>query len=471
MKRASILVALLSLCFVSTMWAQVAPTRTVSGTRIGHYKDGGVPTDLSTRTIAAFVPGRSGGYTQIVGTGTSSGTFSIPNVPYGYYLLQLGGRYLWTKNTVVSFDYNASYRSTQTVAGGNTTLTFGLTNLNPWQTTDFLELVDPSTSAFVLYPGADGQTTFAGTFPYTNYLNDSTLGDKTYFLQLATQSVGGYPFLSAARYLSPSFAQVDGADTTVAGPMKAINQTQAFRANINGADIAAVALAANPNSTLTTTVIALDVYPGNMAKGDTTATPDLVGYDFNSDVAPLTVNADLGDVMYGNPFPPSFRLFSVYQYSAQTSYLLPGTTNPTALATWAVGTTPELPTAEAPMRPMVGVVSQPMVSGGDFFANRNGIGYLPTLTWGPPQVGSANVYSVAVYWIINNAGNTQANLIARLLTQNTSITLPPGIMSAGQTYVFQITSGYRPGVDVAAHPYFLGPINAGADAISGMMQP
>src|ERR1022692_209646 len=71
-------------------------TRTVSGTEIGHYKNGPLPPDLSTTTIGAFVPNGAGGYTFLAGSGTSSGTFTIANVPSGFYLLQLGTLYLWT---------------------------------------------------------------------------------------------------------------------------------------------------------------------------------------------------------------------------------------------------------------------------------------------------------------------------------------------------------------------------------------
>src|SRR5271169_4187839 len=82
-------------------------TRTVSGTEIGHYKNGTLPTDLSTATIGAFVPNGAGGYTFLPGSGTSSGTFTIANVPSGFYLLQLGTLYLWTKNTVVDADFDS----------------------------------------------------------------------------------------------------------------------------------------------------------------------------------------------------------------------------------------------------------------------------------------------------------------------------------------------------------------------------
>jgi hypothetical protein len=471
MKRASIFVALLSLCLVSTMWAQVVPTRTVSGTRIGHYKDGAVPVDLSTRTIAAFVPGVAGGYNVVTGTGTTAGTFSIANVPYGYYLLRLGSRYLWTKNTVVNADYDSGVRSTEALAGANTTLTFDLRHLNPWQSNDLLEFINTSTGAFGLLTGTEGETTFTGTYPYTNYLSDASQGDMTYLLQLATQEVGGYPFDSVARFFQIPLTQLDGVDTTITEWMLPVSQSRAFRANIAGADLAAQALAANPGANLTFTVVALDPYPGSLAKGAIVSTPDLVGYDLNSDVTPLTVNADLGDVMYGNPFPRSFDLFVIYSYQAQTNYLLPGTTQSGAITTYAYGYTPAMPTATKPIAPMIGTVSNPSVNGGDFFADHSGVGFSPTLTWAPPQVGKANLYIVRIYDLISDAGATVPSLIANLQTQGTSIRIPANVMLAGQTYVFQITPEYRPGVNVAANPYRFGSTRAFADVLSGMMQP
>jgi hypothetical protein len=478
MNRASRIVILLCLWLVPASWAQLensipAPTRTVSGTRIGHYKDGPVPIDLSTRTIAALVPNGVGSYWTFSGTGTAAGTFSIPNVPYGYYLLQLGGRYIWTKNTVVNADYDLAYRSSAVTADPATTLTFNLRNLNPWQTNDVLELVDTSAGAFELFPGGtEGETTFAGTFPYSSNLNDSTQGDKTYLLQESTQYAGGYRILVASSYFSPSnFTQVDAVDTQLTGKLRTIQPNQSFRFNVNGADLAAATLAANPGATIANTVFALDVFPGNMARGWIVSTPDLVSYDLNSDAPPFTANADLGDVLYGNPFPKTFTLFALYQYSAQTSYLAPGASSPAAITTFVYGSTVTLPTSTRPLRLMVGTVVQPAVGRADFVANQSGMGLMPTLSWKPPKVGIAHAYQVLVYQVTNTDGITAATTIARLQTQGTSITIPPNVLIAGQAYVFQITTIYRPGVNVAANPYRLGPVVATADVISGLMQP
>jgi hypothetical protein len=431
-----------------------------------------VPIDLSIRTVAAYVPNGLGGYHQIVGTGTAGGTFTIPNVPYQPYLLQLGNRYIWTKNTIVSADFHYWYRSTRTLADPNTTLTFNLTNLTPWQSADVLEVVDPATTAFDVYFASVGQTKFTGTFPYNNYLSDATQGDQTYVLQLATQEVGGYSFGSATRGLAlRNLAEIDGADTMLAGWLRPIQQDKVFRANIKGADLAVQALAANPTAALTSTLIALDVFPGDFSRGQTTSTPDLIAYDLNGDMNLLTVNADLGLVKFGNPFPPNFPLFLVYQYNASTSYVAPGATNSIELLTYAYGYTPAMPTATSPIRPMVGVVTNPTVGGGDFFIGRTGIGLTPTLTWAPPTTGIAHLYVVSVYQLSNDEGNTSAAKIAIMQTQRTSISLPSGLLAAGESYVFQITTGYRPGVDVISQPYATGPVNASADVISAIMQP
>ena len=297
-----------------------------------------------------------------------------------------------------------------------------------------MEIVDPGTSAFDVYFATVGQTKFTGTFPYYNYLSDATQGDQTYVLQLATQQVGGYSFGSATRALAlTNLTEIDRADTTLAGWLRPIQQNKAFRANIKGADLAAQALAANPIATLTSTMVALDVFPGDFSRGQTTSTPDLIAYDLNGEMNLLTVNADLGTVKYGNPFPPNFPLFVVYQYNASTSYVAPGATSNVALATYAYGYTPALPTANSPIRPMVGVVTNPSVGGGDFFTERTGIGLTPTLSWTPPTTGIANLYIVGVFQLSNDGGNTDAFKIATMQTQRSSITLPPGLLVAGQS--------------------------------------
>ncbi len=257
---------------------QPSSTRTVSGTRIGHFKNGPVPVDLSTTTIAALVPNGSGGYNVLAGTGTSSGTFSIPNVPTGLYLLQIGTDYVWTSNTVLDADYFADYRSDIVRANSSTTTTFDLANLHSWQGTDFLELVCPNNLTFEgPFPATLGATTFTGNFPYFGNLSVAAEGDQYDIAQLITENLGGYFFTGLGKYFAPTkFDQAQGSDTSFNGKFKTVARSLKFVANINGADLAAQALAANPGAVLVNTSVGLSVYPGSFAHGQTTDTADLV---------------------------------------------------------------------------------------------------------------------------------------------------------------------------------------------------
>jgi hypothetical protein len=446
-------------------------TRTVSGTEIGHYKNGPLPVDLSATMIGAFAPNGAGGYTFEPGSGTSSGTFTIPNVPSGFYLLQLGGIYLWTSNTTVDADYNSGDRFDTVLADQNTTVTFNLTNLHAWQDTDFFEMVCPNNGSFENFVGTAGLTTLDGTFPYVGNLSVGSEGDQYYLIQLITQNIGGFPFIAAGRYLAPpKFTQAQGSDTPINGRLKTIPQTHKFEANINGADLAAQALAANPKATLDATVTGVDVYPGSLAKGENTATPDLVGYDFGNS-ALITTNGDLGPVSYGNPFPSKWPLFDFYTWQAYTIYTAPGATNGAPILTSALAYDTKLPTSTKPIKPLVGVLRNPSINHKNFFADHTGVSTTPTLRWSPPSLGTATFYSVQIFQLANNGGNTTKTLIAKLITQRTSLLIPKGVLSAGQAYVFRIRTGYLPGINFARTPFMNGPTFALADVISGMMQP
>jgi hypothetical protein len=446
-------------------------TRTVSGTEIGRYKNGPVPVDLSTTTIGAFTPNGAGGYTFLTGSGTSGGTFTIANVPNGFYLLQLGAHYLWTKNTVVDADTSLAFRSDIVQADQNTTVTFDLTNLSAWQDTDFFEIGCPNNNTIDNFVGTVGEKTFTGTFQYYGGLSAGSEGDQYYVIQLITQNVGGLPFIAAGRYMAPpKFTQAQGSDTKINGRLRTIAQNKVFEANINGADLATQALKANPKAVLDATVIALDAFPGNLETGESTSTPDLVGYDFGSS-ALITTNGDLGQVLYGNPFSSKWHLFDVYVWQAYTNYTAPGATNSTPIFTLAGGHSTTLPTPTSPITPVIDVLNSPSINHKNFFADRTGVGMTPTLRWSPPSLGTTTYYSVEIFQLANNGGNTTKALIATLDTPRTSLLIPQGLLTAGQAYVFRIRTFYLPGINFAKTPFMIGPTFALADVISGMMQP
>jgi len=466
----SVIVLMSAACCAAASGDESPSTRTVTGTRIGHYKNGAMPVDLSAMPIAAYVANGSS-YTVITGTGTSSGTFTIANVPTGFYLLQFGGNYLWTSNSVVDADFIFDFRSNTVQADFSTTfLTFDLTNLNSWQSTDFFEMVCPNNLSFNFFSGTVGETTFIGTFNYFGNLSDASQGDQYYISQLVTQSVGGFPFTALGRFTAPpKFTQAQSSDTSINGALVTIPQTHSFEANVNGADLQALALAANPSATLFSSGFGLDVYPGSFAHGQETDTPDLIIYN---GIPTINTNGDLGPVVYGNPYPSSkWPLYIFYSYDATTNYTAPGATNSTPIFTFAYGETTNLPTITSPIAPLVGVAQTPTINGKNFFANQNGVGLTPVLRWSPPTVGTATYYLVTVYQLSNSGGNTVATAVASLSTQRAGLRIPTGLLTGGQAYVFEVTAYYIPSLNFARTPYLLGSITGRADVISGMMQP
>jgi hypothetical protein len=449
---------------------ELTSTRTVTGTRIGHYNNGPLPVDLSTMTVAAYVPSGSG-YTVITGTGTSSGTFTISNVPAGFYWLQLGSTFLWTSNTVVDADFISNFRSNAVFADYSTTfLTFDLTNLNSWQSTDLFEIACPNNDSFDFFPGTVGETTFTGTFNYLGYLSDASQGDQYYISQLITQTVSGFPFTALGRFIAPpKFTQAQGSDTSINGNLTTISQPNSFEANVNGADLMTQALAANPSATLFGSFLALDVYPASFAHGQTTATPDLIIY---GGAPTISSNGDLGPVLYGNPYPSSkWPLFVIYSYEGVTNYTAPGATTSAPLVTYTYGVTTTLPTTTSPIKPLVGVAQKPSINGKNFFGNLSGVGLTPVVKWAPPAVGTATYYLVTVYQLTNVGGTTVATVVGSLSTQQAALRIPTGLLTAGQAYVFEVSAYYIPGLNFAKNPYFFGSTTAQADVISGLIQP
>ena len=93
----------------------------------------------------------------IRGYGTDAGTFAIPNVPNGSYLLQTGALYAWASQSAIDMGYFQLGRPGLTplienLADGGvqpTTITFNATNLQPWDSNNgWLELLAPDDNSW-----------------------------------------------------------------------------------------------------------------------------------------------------------------------------------------------------------------------------------------------------------------------------------------------------------------------------------
>ena len=456
----------------ATQSFKIDPTGTVSGTEIDHFLSGAtVPEDLSAQTVAAYVLNGSGGYSMIVGTGTSTGTFTINQVPGGFYLLQLGSLYFWTQNGTTHADTFADTRPNPAQAGSSTTVTFNLSNLNAWQSTDILELISPNNATYLSFEGTTGEKKFSGTYPYGGSLSDASLGDHYFTTQLITQSVGGSPFVALGRHLAiPRFTQANGSDTILAGALQTVPQTEQFEANLNAGDMSNAAAEVNAAGSLSDTSVFLDAFPGSLANGIATASPDLVGYSLGNGLPFLTSNADLGAVFYGNPFPLSWQLFTGYIWSVDVPYTAPGAPNSTDLfgSVFGFGTT--LPTSTQPLELLVSGPTTPTVNGEKFASHLSGVGLTPTLAWSVPATGKASYYQLFVWRLSKNGAASALSLVGTLQTSSTSLILPPGLLVSGDAYVFDLWAYTVQGYSAAWPLKFRLPYGA-ADVMSGVVQP
>jgi hypothetical protein len=138
----------------------VTPAGTVSGTWIDtNWTPSGpvlMPFDFTKVPIppTVLVPQAYGSFLTVDGTGKSDGTFSIPNIPGGYYWLHPVPRdSYWTSSSTFDFGADLNFqqlKSTPTVT--TTTLSINFSGLDPLQTHDeLLFLSFPSLPFFGIF--------------------------------------------------------------------------------------------------------------------------------------------------------------------------------------------------------------------------------------------------------------------------------------------------------------------------------
>lgn len=436
----------------------VAPFMDVSGTNItGFYSISGAfssaPTDLSTTTIAAYVPNGVGGFSSIPGIGKSDGTFSIPHVPAGYYWLQLGDQGLWTSEAIIDAGTTSEGRANAVHA--NTTVNFSVSGMTPWQSLDSLEYWTPNvyeTDQDIGTSPTAGATAYTDTVPLQGLI-DTTQGDEFFLMHLGEGTIGNYTTDALEDIFSPSGTITETANSTnnFSGTFTNLQQTNALDVAIDGSQFAQFTNAAGPGATLDFSIFGVYLL---------TPAPELLFGNidpaifelFRTDQGGISSDIDLGNAQYGDPFPAAFVRYYGYQQSYRVTFMSPGATLPATIIPQTTVATLSAPTSAAPVTPVVGPVSSVAINGNPFTQPLSGVGTTPTITWQPPTVGSATDYAVVIWQlgVNSNKGSTRTR-VARLSTASTTIQLPPGILAPGSTYLLVITALHRAGEDPQAN--------------------
>jgi hypothetical protein len=451
------------------------------GTRLFLLADGGTAgslPNLSTATIGAWIT-EDGGLVFRTGAGQTNGTFVIPNVPQGPYLLRLNSTYFVTSTRDLNLDYALAGRPDAVPATIDPTdLTFSVTGLSSWGANDYLSFTSFNAgqgdmNGFERYgTGAPtaGVMSYSGTINYFLYSNafqspmiDSTRGDVAYLVQQTYYLDGGLGIGTATRTLEvTTLSMADGQPRTVGGNLVAPPQT-AVTYDYRGADYQAAATQLN-SPMGSTQFFSAYLYQTPNPRQTTVDLFAMVAswFAYEPTLPPTTVN-------YGLPFPAGWTTVAYYSYGSPLQRTLPSATAQSYSAKFTTLTSLQAFTS-TPIQPVLGPPVTARINNLDLLLDQAGVGLTPTLTWGAPTLGTAQRYRLAVDRLTVNNGATRIAATTNIDTAGTSVTFPPGLLVSGQVYVITVTAYSTGGVvDPALFTWTL-PYHS-ASVVSGLIRP
>ena len=463
----------------------VNPNRTVSGTALITYlpfnagtgvitPSTPVPWQIPANAISAVL---ADGTTIIPGNyNPTTGAYTIPNVPMGYYWLQADGDYIWTNQASVDLGWKNAGRQGVAAAASPTNVIFNTTGLAAWNDNENLDFYDFNSNSFCTpdmltnaeyvsqgypYTGATALTALTTNWQGLN-LVDTTQGDAPRLVQLVDNANGtGHLFVAQKSYQPGSLTLTDGAGGTVGGSFSDVSLTDTAFINFARSGFAAFRAQYNPNGHYSWGPwIEFDCTPGVTAYGDAgsgyTGSVNWLDDAYYQDSNPAVISdLNFGPVSVPGLFPGFQRIVGAGE-NYWMHYQMPGTGQYWVAKVHATNTyTLTMPDASHPVQPMVGPPKNPTVNGLSFFSDLTDVGLTPTVAWSAPDLGSPQGYILSVYQLNDTGSSTTANRIARLIVDGskTSVTLPSGVLAMGYTYYFMITAYVDSAYSPATAPY------------------
>ena len=131
--------------------------------------------------------------------------------------------------------------------------------------------------------------------------------------------------------------------------------------------------------------------------------------------------------------------------------------------------TAQFPTASTPIAPLIGPALNPQINGVSLFQDQVISGATPTLSWQPPALGTASIYDIALQQFSVVNGTPGVQFIGQLYTTNTSIVVPQGLLSEGNSYCFVIESISQQNSDGNVTPFIETFPVGSAEVVSGVI--
>lgn len=455
-------------------------SRTVTGSQVETWVSAAraaenVPVDLTNFVVAALVDDGLGGYTTIEGVGNDNGTFTIEGVPDGEYWLRVPGQsygaaHYRTSASAVDAGYTKQGRPDADAYTMPTDLVLNLTNLAPWQDGDQIEMFSSENYSWYFetenYAGngpaasdqalTDYTTDLAIDFAGTPHVIDQAAGDRFVVAQLATRLTDDatpVSYLAMSRLFEPPpFTVTDGQTITLDGAFTDVSVSNTLTLDVRmDAFRTAMTEETRPCDIPPDWPVGWIVYvlgiPGGLEHGYTGATADFLGLALDRG-APNFVATDMG---YGVPLTGTWGVHGEARFNDPCMYSLPATTTPVVYG--SVGMTVAEPVATMgamPLEPRLSQVLAPTIDSLDLYAEQTGFGTTPTIAWTAPAVGTPAFYEVGIVRLYVDGDTTLRENIATFVTADTSLTVPDGVMSAGEAYVIAISAGMTGRTDPSA---------------------
>lgn len=457
----------------------VTPTGTIRGTAIDTYVTGSgnvsVPEDLSAAYIGvSFLDGTT--WTTIQGVGKSDGTFTVSNVPPGNYWLAIASGGYWTSASDLDLGQDFLGRPDGAQASGGTSLSLNFAALDTWQPGDALDIYNPNLSQdFDLSDSLNpGESSFASVWDWTGPLSNAAKGDAWFVTQSHTTTIGSIAWRYDAKTTSAiAITQADAGPTDLGGSLGAASQSTVHM-SVQASQFAAAANSLGTDAAIHSTTLGVYSQPFTSSKGALGENEELLETE---DQTPLTKDVDFGDIVFGNPFPASWTPFVGLTYEMTLPYTADGATSSIDVPAELYLSSTQKPTKDAPLTPAITPILNIKLNGTALTQPGTAATLTPTLTWDPPATGVPTGYRVTVNQLSLSGTGSAYQPLLDLFTKDHSLSIPDGVLSAGNEYFFTIRAYLAPKVDFTTAPYraafpwshadMLTPVVTTADATSG----
>lgn len=433
----------------------VTPTGTIQGTAVDTYvtSTGNVtsPEDLTTAYIGAEVLNGST-WTTIQGTGNSDGTFIISGVPNGSYWLAVASGGYWTSASNIDLGQDYLGRNSGKLPSNATMLAVNLDGLDAWTAGDSLDIFNPNLSQDFDWSGNidNNDTSVVALWAWTGPLSDAAQGDAWYATQMLSKTVGTTTWKYMAKS-TPALAitQADGSTTELDGTLSDATLSTVHLKTM-GSQFAALAPAINANAAIHSTVVGIYSQPFTSAKGSIGDAETLLEIDGQD---PITSDVDFGDITFGNPFPSTWTPFLSLSYEFLVPMTAAGASSSVSVPTEIMVSTTQFPTAASPVVPVITPVQSVKLNGSALTQKLNTLTLSPVLSWDAPATGTPTGYRVTVYQLTKAGSASNYQILLDLFTNGKSMTIPAGVLDAGNEYFFAIRSYLTPAIDFTSAPY------------------